>query len=71
MLALIHSLLSYKVNVHVGRISRRQAVVGGFAPEAAPPPSPVASDSKDEDGDDGDASNDDDGDVSSTDEMST
>ena len=66
----------YKVNVRVGRIARRQAIMGGFAPEASPPPSPVASDSNstdedDDDGDDDDASDDDDGDASSTDEMST
>ena len=64
----------YQVNVCVGRIARRQAVLGGFAPEAFPPPPLVAFDSKDEDdgdGDDDDASNnDDDGDASSTDEMS-
>ena len=56
----------YQVNIHVGRIARRQAVMGGFAPEASPPP-PVASTSEDEDDDD----DDDDGDASSTDEMST
>ena len=65
----------YQVNVHVGCIARRQASMGGFAPEATPsPPSPVASDSEDEDDDDSDdddASNDADGDASSTDEMST
>ena len=65
----------YKVNVHVGRIARRQAIIGCFAPEASPPPPPlVASDSEDEDDDDGDdddASDDDDGHVSSTDKMST
>ena len=66
----------YQVNVHVGRIARRQATMGGFAPEPTPsPPHPVASDSDaeeddDDDGDDDDAS-DDDGDASSTDEMST
>ena len=62
----------YQVNVRVGRIARRQAIMGGFAPEASPPPPPVASDSEDEnddDGDDDDAS--DDGDASSTDEIST
>ena len=61
----------YQVNVRVGRITRRQASMGGFAPEATPlPPYPVASASEDEDDDDGD---DDaaDGDASSTDEMST
>ena len=54
----------YQVNVRVGRIVRRQATMDGFAPEATPsPPSPMASDSEDENADDGDAS--------STDEMST
>ena len=65
----------YQVNIRVDRIARRQASMGGFAPEATPsPPSPVASDFEDEDDDDGDdddASNDADGDASSTDEMST
>ena len=65
----------YQVNVHVGHIARRQASMGGFAPEATPsPPSLVASDSEDEDDDDGDdddASDDVDGDASSSDEMST
>ena len=65
----------YQVNVRVGRIARRQASMGGFAPKATPsPPSPVASDSEDEDDDDGDdddASDDADGNASSTDEMST
>ena len=67
----------YQVNVHVGCIARRQAIMGGFAPEASPPlPLPVASDSNsededDDDGDDDDASNDDDGDASSINEMST
>ena len=60
----------YQVNVRVGRIARRQASMGGFAPEATPsPPSPVTSDSEDEDDDD--ASDDADGDASFTDEMST
>ena len=70
----------YQVNIIVGRIARRQATMGGFAPEASPPPPLMASDSDSEDededdddgdGDDDDASNDDDGDASSTDEMST
>ena len=65
----------YQVNVRIGRIARRQAIIGSFALEASPPPPPVASDFKDEDdddGDDNDASDDDnDGDASSTDEMST
>ena len=67
----------YQVNVRVSRIARRQASMGGFAPEATPsPPSPMASeddddDDDDDDGDDDDASDDADGDVSSIDEMST
>ena len=69
----------YQVNVHVGRIARRQVTMGGYAPEVSPPPPPlVASDSKDgddddddDDGDDNDDSNDDDGDASSINEMST
>ena len=65
----------YQVNIRVGRIARRQASMGGFAPKATPsPPSPMASDSEDkddDDGDDDDASDDADGDASSTDEMST
>ena len=66
----------YRVNVHVGRIARRQAMMGGYALEASLPLPPlVASDSEDKDNDDGaddDASNDnDDGDASSTDKMYT
>ena len=66
----------YQVNVHVGRIARRQATMGRFAYEATrSPPPPMASDSEDkdddDDGDDDDVSNDDDGDASSIDEMST
>ena len=54
----------YQVNVRVGCIARRQAIMGGFALEASPsPPPPMASDSKAEDNDDGDAS--------STDKIST
>ena len=69
----------YQVNVRVSRIARRQATMGGFAPELTPsPPHPVASDSDsdaeddddDDDGDDDDAS-DGDGDASSIDDMST
>ena len=66
----------YQVNIRVGRITRWQAVMGGFAPQPTPsPPHPVAPDSNAEDddnddGDDDDAS-DDDGDVSSTDEIFT
>ena len=66
----------YQVNIRVGRLARRQAAMGGFAPEPTPsPPHPVASDSDaeeddDDDGDDDDAL-DDDGNASSTNEMST
>ena len=63
------SMKLYQVNVRVGRIARRQASMGGFAPKATPsPPSPVASESEDDDDDDSDDA---DGDASSTDEMST
>ena len=73
------SMELYQVNVHVGRIARRQAAMGGFAPEPTPsPPHPVASDSEDDDDDDDDDddgdddhASDDDGDASSTNEMST
>ena len=65
----------YQVNVHVGRIARRQVTMGRFAPQAIPSsPPPVASDYEDEandDSDDDDALNDDDGDAGPTDEMST
>ena len=68
----------YQVNICVGHIARWQATIGGFAPEASPPPLPLASDfdsededEDDDDGDDDDASNDNDGDTSITDEMST
>ena len=70
------SMELYQVNIHVGCIARRQATMGGFAPEPTPsPPHLVASDSDaaaddDDDGDDDDAS-DDDGDASSIDKMST
>ena len=61
----------YQVNICVGRIARRQATMGGFAPKPTPsPPYPVASDSDAEDDDDDD-DDDDDGDASSTNEMST
>ena len=66
----------YQVNVRVGRIARRQATMGSFAPEATPsPPPPMASDSDAEDDDDDNGDNndasDDDGDASFTNEMST
>ena len=70
------SIELYQVNVCVGRIARRQASMGSFAPKATPsPPSPMASksedDDDDDDGDDDDASDDTDGDASSTNKMST
>ena len=69
------SMELYQVHIRVGRIARRQASMGGFAPETAPsPPSRVASYSEDEDDDDDDDDDvldDVDGDASSTDEMST
>ena len=65
----------YHVNVHIGRIARRQVTMGGYALEASPPPPPLVDydfeDEDDDDGDDDDAFNDDDGDASSIDEMST
>ena len=62
----------YQVNVCVGRIARRQASMGRFAPKATPsPPPPVASDSENEDDDDGDDDDASNGDASSTNEMST
>ena len=67
----------YQVNIRVGHIARREAAMGGFAPEPTPSPphlvtfdSNAEDDDDDDDGDDDDAS-DDDGDASSTDEMST
>ena len=70
------SMELYQVNVCVGRIARRQATMGSFAPEATPsPPPPMASDSDAEDDDDDNGDNndasDDDGDASFTNEMST
>ena len=61
----------YQVNVHVGRLARRQATMGGFDPQATPSsPSPMASDSEVDDDDDG-GDDDADGNASSSDEMST
>ena len=67
------SIKLYQVNIRVGLIAHRQAIMGGFALEACPPPPSVAFDSEaegDDDGDDIDAS-DDDGDASSIDKMFT
>ena len=63
------SIELYQVNIRVGRIARRQSVMGGFAPEASSSPPPTASKAKvdDDDGDDDDTSeDDDDGDASSS-----
>ena len=49
------SIELYQLNVRASRIARRQATIGGFAPEATPsPPPPVASDSEDEADDESD-----------------
>ena len=56
----------YQVNVHVGRIAWRQAIMDGFTLEGSPLLPLVASDSEAENDDD-----DDDRDASSTNEMST
>ena len=66
----------YQVNVCASHIARRQAVMGGFAPEASPSPPPMTFEAEDgdDDSDDDDTSEDDDnGDASSSDinEMST
>ena len=62
----------YQVNVRVGCIARRQATMGGFAPEPTPsPPPPVASEDDDDNDGDGDDASNDNGDASSTDETST
>ena len=62
----------YQVNVHVGHITRQQAIIGGFTLEASPPPPLVASKAEDDDDDDS-SEDDDDGDASSsgTNEMSS
>ena len=67
------SMKLYQVNVRVGRIARRQASMGGFAPEATPSLSSLVASTSEDDNDDGDddALDDVDGDASSTDEMST
>ena len=63
----------YQVNVRVSCIARRQASMGGFAPEATPSLSSLVASTSEDDNDDGDddALDDVDGDASSTDEMST
>ena len=58
------------MNIHVGRITRRQAVMGGFT--VASSPSPEASKDENDDGSGSDDANKDDDDGSpSDDEMST
>ena len=63
----------YQVNIRVGRIARRQVVMGGFAPEASPLPPPAAFEDENDDDDATTSKDDDDGDANSfgTDEMST
>ena len=41
----------YQVNTHVGRIARRQALLGGFVESHSPPPEVSEDDDDDEDGD--------------------
>ena len=51
----------YQVNIHVSCIAWQKAIMGGFAPEASPPPPLVASDSdSDSDSENKDDSDDDD-----------
>ena len=60
------SIELYQVNTHVGRISRQQALLGGFVESPSlPPKASKTSEDDDDDDEDGDASS------SSTDEMST
>ena len=58
----------YQVNIHVGRIARRQAHLGGFVESPSPPPEASEDDDDSDDDDD-----DEDGDTSSSsaDKMST
>ena len=66
------SIELYQVNFHVSRIAWWQAIMGGFALEASPPPLLVAYDFENEDDDDGDDDHAfDDGDASFTNKMST
>ena len=63
----------YQVNIHVGRIARQQARLGGFVESSSPPLEAFKDDEASEDDDDSDDDDDDeDGDSSSSaDEMST
>ena len=63
----------YQVNIRVGCIAQRWAIMGGFAFKASPPFPLAASEDEDDDDDATDFEDDDDGDASSpsTDEMST
>ena len=64
----------YQVSIRVGRIAKRQAIMGCFFPEASlPPPPPAVIEDEDDDDDATTSEDDDDGDASSssTDEMST
>ena len=55
-----------QVNTSVGRIARRQAVIGGFTTSPSPSPSPLAL--EEEDDDDGSVDDDDDEDEDDDDE---
>ena len=63
----------YQVNIRVGRIAQRQAIMGGFIFQTSPPPTLEASEDDDDDDDVTASEDDDDGDASSSsaDEMST
>ena len=60
----------YQVNICVGHIARRQAIMGGFVLETSPPP-PTAFEAEDDDNDTSKDDDDRDFSSSSTDEMST
>ena len=59
-----------QVNTRVGRIARRQAVIGGFAVSLSPSPQALE-DESDDDGSGGDDADEDDGASSSSDEEMT
>ena len=60
----------YQVNTRVGRITRRQAVMGGFAASSSPSP-PASEDESDDGSGSEDADEDDDNGLPGDDEMST
>ena len=67
------SIELYQVNIRVGRIAQRQAIMGGFIFQTSPPPTLQASEDDDDDDDVTASKDDDDGDASSSsaDEIST